>query len=1044
MHISELVFKKRSIFNFLLLIIVVGGVISFDRISKLEDPEIAIVRANIITVYPGASAHDVEMKVTDLLEDNISALANIRIVKSRSEANVSVIQVDLDMNVPQRQVQQRWEFLRRKLELARPHLPEGARDPIVIDDISDVYGMFYGITAGDGFTYQEMSDYARFIKQNLLEIDGVSKVNIYGEQTPTIDLILSVDKMSEMGVYPIQIISAIKDQSKEVYSGQLESGSQEIRVTVNDKIRSAQDIENILIEGFDKRVFKLGDFAEVKEGYKQPLKNTLFINNKKALGVSISMESGENVIKLGEKVEARLDELKRDIPVGLEFNKVFFQPDNVTKSIDGFMINLMLSVAIVVIVLMLTMGLQGGMIIGAGLVLTILATFPILHFVGGTLQRISLGAFIIAMGMLVDNAIVILDGITIELQRGKKSKSAFIKTAKQTAMPLLGATIIAISAFLPVFLSPDTAGEYVKDLFVVLAISLTISWILALTQVPMHAAKYLKVKSMVGKEGDKEKPLYRFFRKFITICMKNRVVTISIAVILLVCAGLGFKDVKKTFFPDFDYRQFYVEYTLPKGATPDKVNEDLKRITEHFISYDEVEMVATSHGMTPTRYCFVRGMQTENADNYGELIVNFSDYETMMKMKPIFNRYLHEEFPEAISRIRKYNLSIRATHTLEAQFSGPDPKVLKDLSSQAKEILKSSEYIDKYTICDDWEPSITTVIAEYDQTAARHNGTTRSDVSNAILAATDGLPLGTIYKGEVPYAINFKIRDKNGDKIEDLNDIPVWNTLPNIGGIDTKSLRSLLTGATSKEEMIKEIVTSIPLSSVTKGVTFKSEEAVVRREDGKRTIQAQADPLDGYSPAEVQASLTEAMSSIEIPEGYTFRWVGESELKDDAMKNIIAFAPLSFGIIILILLLLFNDYKRPLIVMLCLPMSFIGIIPGLLSTGQPFSFVAIVGVLGLTGMLIKNAIVLLDEIDVRLKTSKTRYSAVVEATISRVRPVVMASVTTVLGMIPLLVDPMYGAMAVAIISGLIIGTIITLIFIPILYSILFGVKVENS
>ncbi len=1046
MHISELVFKKKKTFYFFLLAIIIGGVFSFSKLSKLEDPEITIMIANVITVYPGASAHDVEMQVTNVLEDEISALSDLNKIMSRSEANVSIIQVELKMTVPQKEIPQRWEFLRRKLDLATRHLPQGTQKPIVIDDIGDVYGMFYAMVADEGYTYDQMSDYADFVKQNMLSVEGVKKASIYGEQSPEVLITISADKMSEMGVMPLQVFKAIDEHTKELYAGKLQSGDQQLRITIDKKTSSLDDIRNILITSIGGASFKLGDMANIEMGYKAPLRNTMFVNNHKAIGIGMSMESGENIIVVGERVEKKLEELKSQIPAGIKFEKVFFQPEKVSASIDGFMLNLMFSVLIVIVVLMFTMGFRSGLIIGSGLVLTILATFPLLLTADGTLQRISLGAFIVAMGMLVDNAIVVLDGILIEKNNGKKGKKVYVKTARQTAVPLLGATVIAIIAFFPVYLSPDTAGTYVRDLFIVLAISLSISWILALTQVPLFAAIFFRKTSKKNKSSEEtyNNALYVYFRRFLVLGLGNRFVSITLAFVVLLIVSLNFDKVDKTFFPDFNYNQCYIEYNLPKGSSPEKVNEDLSEISKHFITFPEVDMVVSSHGMTPMRYCLVRGMMNENSDNYGELIVNFKDYETMMKMRPILYKYLREEYPEAVSRIRRYNLSVKATHSVEAQFTGPDPAILKQLSDSVEQLMLLNPNVDKYSICNDWEPKSRTMNVIYNPIAANRSGTSRNDISNAILSATDGLPIANIYQGEKRYPVRFRVRDKHGKRIEDLNDIPVWNTIPNIGAsLNQNCIMELYTGATNTENLISETITAVPLSTVTNGLKLAWEEPVVRRLNGKRCIQAQCEPVEGVSPAQVQNELDKLVKNFDLPYGYDYIWVGESELKKDGLKGILSFMPLAFGIILLVLLLLFNDYRRPLIIVLCLPLAIIGIVPGLIISGQPFSFIAIVGVVGLSGMIIKNAIVLLDEIQVRLKTSESAYQAVVDATISRVRPVMMASLTTILGMIPLLTDPMYASMAVAIITGLLVGTLVTLFFVPILYSTFFGVKIDK-
>lgn len=1042
MHISEMAFQRKTIFYFLLAVILVGGILSFMRISKLEDPEIVIMQARVVTIYPGASAHEVELQVTDVLETEINTLSDLNLVMSQSEDNVSMITVELKMTVPQEEIPQRWEFLRRKITAAVPKLPAGAQTPMVIDDFADVYGMFYAMTA-DGYSYEEMKKYAEYVKQELLEVDGVKRVAIFGAPEPVADIILPAETMGELGVFPLQIMSAISGQNQTVYPGVLETGDQLVRVGVSDKITSLDDLKNIQIRGIRGDQFRLGDIATVQKGYSTPLRNTMTLNNQKAIAISASMETGENIIEVGKRVEQRMEELRGSIPAGFHFEKVFFQPDVVKEAIDGFMWNLVASVAIVILVLMLTMGLRSGVIIGIGLLLTVLATFPVLLATGGTLQRISLGAFIIAMGMLVDNAIVIADGILVDLGKGVKRSVALTRTAKRTAMPLLGATLITISAFLPVFLSKDTAGTYTRDLFIVLCISLLFSWILALTQIPLFAERWLKVKGEGDSTPHPEGKTHRAVRLVLSFLINHKPATIAVASLLMLLVALNVKNIENTFFPDFNYNQVYVEYQLPDGTSPDRVNADLEQITAHLLQMEEVKMVVASHGMTPTRYCLVRALG-EAGDRVGELIVNFEDYKTMVRMKPVLEKYLYENYPDAYIRIRKYNLSVKASHTVEVEFRGPDPAVLHRLSRQVQEIMRRTPGADQYTICDDWHPMGKSVMAQYDPTLATRAGVSRSDLSNALLAATTGLPLGKYYEGETAYTIQMKTRAADGSLLQDLSDIPVWSMLPDVGRLLGTDAMELLYGTKTTDELAKEMVSPVPLSAVTSGIGLNWEETLVHRTNGKRSIQAQCDPIEGFSPADVRRAMMKEVAAIDLPEGYSYKWVGEHDLQRDALRNIFSFLPLSVMLILLILLLLFNDLRKPLIVLVVIPLTAIGVVPGLILTGSPFTFMAIVGAIGLIGMLVKNSVVLLDEIDKQIGEGIPRFTALVNATIARTRPVIMASVTTILGMLPLLTDPMYKSMAVTIISGLIVGTLITLVFVPILYAVAFHIHRDET
>ncbi|MBN2484625.1 MAG: efflux RND transporter permease subunit [Bacteroidales bacterium] len=1025
-----------------MLCITVGGIMSFKYLSKLEDPEIKVMIAKVVTVYPGASAHEVELQVTNVLEEELSKLADIEKIRSTSQPNVSTIDIELKMTVPQEEIEQRWEFMRRKLQLAAERLPQGIQAQLIYDDFADVYGMFYAMTA-KGFSYQEMAAQADYIRRGILEVKGVRKVEVYGVQDPVIEIELSADKMARLGVLPLQVISTINAQNATVYAGSVQTGNQLMRLTVNDKLKTISDLENLIISGINGQQFKLSDLATITKTYNNPLRNTFALNNEKALGISMSMESGENIIEVGKRVEARLAEMQKNIPAGYEFTKVFFQPDKVQGSINDFMKNLVASVGIVILVLMVVMGLRGGLIIGIGLLLTILATFPVLLVADGSLQRISLGAFIIAMGMLVDNAIVVIDGIVVDLQVKGRRKLTFTSPAKRTAMPLLGATLIAITAFLPVFLSKDTAGTYARDLFIVLAISLLISWVLALTQVPLFSAIFMRKTNKKNTENPYDGRMFRVLEKSLSFLMDHKITTVFVATVLLLLAAYNFKNVKQTFFPDFNYNQVYIEYKLPSGTGPARVQNDLREITRYFLSLNQVKMVVTSQGMSPTRYCLVRPVG-EPADNYGELIVDFEDYATMIEMKPILEKYLHDNYPEATSRIRKYNLSIKSTHLVEVEFTGPDPAVLRDLSKQAENAMRNNIYANTFTIGNNWQPKGMVVNALFDQYKARTIGTSRQDVGNALLVSTDGLPVGNIYDGITPVPMLLKINNPDGPKDQNLENIPVWNMLPNIRAIGKDDIAKALYGLESIDDITAKLLRPVPLNTVTNGLNIGWEEMVVHRTDGKRSIEAQCDPVEGISPALLRKSLLKDINAIELPDGYNMRWVGEYELQNMALRNIFKFLPISIMLIVLTLIVLFNDFRRPIIVLACIPLAIIGIVPGLILTGKPFTFMAIIGSIGLAGMLIKNSIVLLDEINKKMHEGHGHYEAIIKATVSRTRPVIMASLTTILGMLPLFFDPMYSSMAVAIISGLLAGTIITLIFVPILYAVLFNIHKEKN
>lgn len=1043
MKITEFFMKRPTLFWSLAVFVILAGVLSFIQMPKLEDPAVAVKQAMVVVPYPGAGAHQVELEVAQLMEDELRNLPDVKKIKSESKNGMAMLTVEFRMTVLLEDLEQHFDLLRRKVNDLKPRLPQGCYDPVVVDDMMDVYGIFYAFT-GDGYSYPELYQYARLLRRELMNVKGVKRINIVGNRDEVINIVLSKDKIARNGVLPTQIMMALQNAGKTVNSGDYQTGGDRLHIRVGEAVKDEEDIRRLLIGTFDGKQVRLGDVAQVERAFSEPQRNGFFVNGKPALAVCIAMEADAIVPDVGKAVDAKLDEVMRSMPAGMATEKIFFQPDKVDEAISSFMVNLVESVAIVILVLVFTMGIRSGVIIGFGLILTIAVSFPILLVCGTTLQRISLGAFIVAMGMLVDNAIVIMDGILIDKQRGYGPKTYLYRIGRNTALPLLGATVIAASTFISVYLSPDSAGEYARDLFLVLCVSLLASWVLALIQVPVCAKSWLPLRDR-KQAGKKEEvlnsPVHRFVRRTIDILVGHRKLTLGIAgIVLLVCIW-GMTKVKNLFFPDFDYRQLVVEYYLPSQSSPDRVRHDLLEISAWLQEKPEVERVAASMGSAPAYYCLARPM-TSGGDCYGELMIDCKDYATVMKILPGLRDELRQRYPDAYIRMRKYNFSIATSHTVEVEFSGPDPAVLRDLSRQAEDIMRRCPYVDPYSVQNNWKPSAKSLAVDYVRADALRSGIERGDVANALLAATDGMPVGVLADRERMVTVNLMVRNADGSRIMDLNDIPVWSMM-NMRLTD-EDMEGILTGSKNAADIQDGLFRSVPLSSVSEPVRMDWEEDVVYRVNGRRAIEAECDPntdLYAGTPAKVRASIEKEINAIQLPEGYQMRWVGEDELRDDAISNLLKFVPLTIFLILGILLLLFNNWKKVILILICFPFVFCGITPSLLLFRQPFTFMAIIGMMGLIGMMVKNAIVLVDEINrLQIEEHRDPYDSVVEATVSRVRPVLMASLTTIVGMIPLVSDPMYGSMAVTIMGGLTIGTIITLILLPLFYTALFRIR----
>lgn len=1032
--LSEYALNNKALIKFFIALLFVGGIWAFYSMSKMEDPELMVKQALVMTVYPGADSHKVELEVSDKLEKAIRQMGDIDYIESKSMNDVSLIKVVLKTTVPSKDLEQKWDILRKKIADCYSQLPSGASIPQVLDDFSAVYGMFYTVTA-DGFSERDMVRYSQFIQRELINLEGIRNVQLYGIATPTVEIVIDKDKMARLGVLPSEIITTLQDQDKTVYAGYFDSGEQRMRINVSDTFHSLDEIRNLMIQGHESDMFRLKDIAEVKESYENPQRNKIKYDGQTACGIAIAMESGYDILKIGKIVTQRLEELQEELPTGFEFHKVFYQPERVDEAINNFIINLIESVVIVIIILMITMGFRSGVIIGTGLVITVLGSFVGLYFFDGTIQRVSLGAFIIAMGMLVDNAIVVVDGILVDSKRGMRKPESLVHTANLTARPLLGATLIAIIAFMPISLSPDMAGEYARDLFVVLAVSLLLSWILALVHVPIHSNSYLKLNVKETSEEVFNSPLYKKFRSMLMVFLRHRLITLSCVVGVLLVSVACFQLLPQTFFPDLTYNQIYMEYKLPEGSRIEKVEKDLKEIADYLQSKEEVTHVTTSLGGTPARYNLVRSVADPSL-RYGELIIDFKDNKQIDTCMKEWQDYLNSHYPDAFIRLKKYNI-MYMEFPVELLISGPDPQILKNLRDSIQNIMRNEPSASLIT--DNWDDPILNININYDQQLGRGAGLSRNDAGMSLLSATDGIPVGRFYDGNISQNILLKTSGYN-----QLDNVQLWNMMPNINTLtDESRIKSALMSNGDKKDLITGITYAKPIKSITDSLSYSWKDPIVYRYNAQRSIIVQCHNASGFTAENTRQALDQKIhEQIKFPKGYSMKWLGEYKASMDSNKYLFMNFPIAVILMFGILVYLFRDFKKPIIIFLCLPLAYIGIVFGILLSGKPFSFVAIVGALGLIGMMIKNGVVLIDEITAQMNAGVKPVEALLSASSSRLRPVMMASGTTILGMIPLTSDAMFGPMAVAIMGGLLVGTIITLMIIPVFYALFFKIKCD--
>jgi len=1009
MNIAQLAIEKKTITIVITLLLFFGGIKAYLQLGRLEDPEFTIKTAKVITYYPGATAMEVAEEVTDPLERSIQKMGQVRRVKSLSMPGYSSIDVEIKKHHMASELPQIWDEVRRKVGDAQNQLPPGTSTSLVWDDFGDVYGIFYAIY-GDGYTDKEIYEYAKMLRRELLLVQDVADVTLFGVREERVYLEISRERIAQLGISPEMIYASLAGQNMVVPAGNIQVGRQYIRINPTGELTSVEDIGHIALLAGDgtTRLF-LKDIAAIRRGYVDPPKVILRFNGMPAVGLGISTVEGGNVVVMGQAVSERLKELQAETPIGMEIGAISHQADTVVTAINSFVISLIEAIAIVIGVLVFAMGFRSGILIGGVLLLTVLSTFILMAMKGVMLERISLGALIIALGMLVDNAIVVVEGILVNAQKGMSKKEGAIAIVKQTMWPLFGATVVAVLAFAAIGASNDSTGEYCRSLYQVILYSLMLSWILAITTTPLAGIFFLRVKKIEAGEDPYSGMIFQTYKKALVFCLRQRYLTIGVLVVLLAVSVYGFGFVNKSFFPDSTRPQFMVHFWMPQGTYIAETEENIRSIESYLLEQDEVVDVASVTGQGAMRFILTYSPEEPNPA-YGLVLVSVEDYRVIDSLMERVQKYLNENYPDAQAFCRRFMLGPGDANKIQVRLRGADPDVLRQLSVQVKQIMYDEpEAVDVNT---DWRQRVPLLRPIVSDTAARNAGLTRKQIAVALQAVTEGISVGQYREGDELIPIVFRSPASERDDVSELADVQIYSPIAH--GF-------------------------IPIRQVVTDMEMDSENQIVRRRNRLPTLTVRCDPESG--PAnKVFEKLKPKIDAIPIPEGYSLEWGGEYENSTEAQQGLAGKLPMIFLLMVLVVIILFNSIKKPLIIFLTVPLAIIGVTCGLLLMKQPFGFMALLGFLSLTGMLIKNSIVLIDEINMQMASGKQPFTAIVDSGVSRVRPVSMAAMTTVLGMIPLLTDAFFVAMAVTIMFGLAFATVLTLIVVPVLYTVFFGIK----
>jgi multidrug efflux pump subunit AcrB len=1026
MNLTQATLDKRAISYFCTFLLIFGGLASYFSLGQLEDPEFTVKTAAITVMYPGASAQQVELEVVDLIESKLQEMTQLKNVYSMARPGQAIIKVDIQNQYWSDRIPQVWDNMRSKIRDVEDQLPPGAGKPVIRDDFGFVFGFLIGVSA-DGYSYSELERWVKSIRKELQVVDDVARVDFWGQQARRVYLNVSEPQLSQLGIRPSDITAALRQQNTVVNAGSLNFENQRFRMTVTGEFDSPEDIGALSIgasaaidalQGISgDEIIQLRDIAEIEAGYQDPPVTLMRMNGRPAIGLAAAPVSGVNVVEVGAAIDQRLEELSAELPVGIELERISWQSDQISQSISDFMVSLVQAVIIVLVILAVTMGLRIGVIIGfSGLVFAILGTMIVMAIVGIDLHRVSLGAMVIAMGMMVDNAIVVADGFAVRLKQGMERNAAAVESASLPSIPLLGATVVACMAFYPIFASTYDTGEYSGSLFTVVAISLLISWLLSQTLTPLMCVMFLPDPK--AGEADKDPydtPLFRWFGDVLELTMRNARIFMALLLVLLASAVYAYGYVRQLYFPDSSRTQIMVDYWMEEGTRIEATSAAVAQLEAVLLDFEETSLVSSFIGAGPPRF-YLPVSPESNYPSYAQIIVNAHSLPEVESLIEKTNAWLAENNDGAIVRVRKYAVGAFDDWKFEARFSGPanaDPAVLRDLARQGMEILRASDHAKE--VRSDWRTPSRELQLNYNENRANFAGVDRTNVGATTLRAGDGLPIG-LYR-------------------EDDEQIPIIarsvNRTRDSAAIELNQLQVIMGNSTH----------TLPLGQVVDGSALVWRDNIIWRWDRKRAVTVQASPRNGTTPV-LMSDVRERFLAIPLPDGYSLEWGGEFDSQRQSMDALTpGFGPAGV-VMLLIIVALFNAFRPALIIILVIPFVFIGIAYGLLVTDTPFGFIALLGAMSLIGMMIKNAVVLLDEVNLNLGRGMAAYGAVKQAAISRLSPVMNAAATTVFGVVPLLSDVFWIGLAVTIMFGLAFGTILTMVVVPVLYTLFYRLKPE--
>ena len=904
MDIARASIKRFRVVLFICLLTLIGGVMAYFEIGKLEDPAFTIKTAVVSAIYPGASAYEVEQEVTSRIEDAIQAMGEVKHIRSRSTPGMAIIYVDIKDEYTSKELPQVWDKLRQKVNDAQIYMPSGAT-VIINNDFGEVYGQYYALI-GDGYTMKELYDYADFLKKNLVLVPGVASVKILGEQTEAIYLEFSASRMSALGISPILVFAALTQQNTLTANGNITLGDRYIRISPTGAILNVDDIGDLVISDTGGSLTRLKEIATVRRDYVEPQSFKLKFNNRPALALGISTVEGGNVVDMGRAVSKRLKELEGFRPFGIELNEIYMQSDQVTKSVNDFLINLIESLAIVVGVLLIFMGLRSGLIIGLVLLITVAGTIAVMNYMGITLQMVSLSALIIALGSLVDNGIVVAEGMLVGVQEGMTIEDAASSSVEGSKWAMLGGTFIAVLAFAPIGLSKNQVGEYLQSLFQVVGISMMLSWFAALIVAPVLGKVMLKSEK---KEGDPyDSFLFRAYRAILEACLRYRIFTVFVVIGMFVISIYTVMNMETSFFPDAETVYYNIDLWSQEGTSLAAQEAKTQKLVDFIASNPGVKNISQFIGGGGLRYMLTYS-PPENNTAFSQLMVEMEDAKDTRAMLLKTQEYINKNMPECGGHCRLFARGSGMSEKIGIRFYGENPDVLRQLTRQALEIMErdnSSQFLRT-----DWREPVEVIRPKILKDQMQGLGLGRPLINSAFQTATTGMTVGAFRDGDKSLAIYAAFTPEERNNINLMSSLLVWSPTVN---------------------------KSVPLGTVFTEMETTFEDDIIMHRDRSRYMTAMSEVKLGHNADAMISRIKDKIEAIKLPLGYTLEWGGESETSGDALAGMAVVFPAAILIMFTIMVFLFNGFRQTIIIFISLPLILIGVVielPGDCRTFKP-------------------------------------------------------------------------------------------------------------